>query len=153
MLRYGQTCNGEWLYGHLCSVKYQSVHPEVLFLRCGMVYRLICLIGGAARCSYGHSLTDGFPESIEANGKLLLWNLGKQVQGLALSGEGWWDHFPLLREVSNLKGFVYNKSVDMSRRESRHFFKIHVGISSILHCLFRDRLISFLMSPSDRCWK
>ena len=83
----------------------------------------------------------------------LVWNLGKQVQGLAFSGEVWLEHFfhssgkyPIWRDL-------FTKSVNTGSRKSRHYFKSHVGIGSLLHCLFGDCLISFLTSSSARGWK
>ena len=55
MLRWGQAWQGEWLSDYPCSVKYETVPSEVLFLCCGMVYKLIGSLVEAALCSYGHS--------------------------------------------------------------------------------------------------
>ena len=46
---------------------------------------------------------------------------------------------------------LLTKSVNMGRRDSRHYFKSHV--ESLLHCLFGECLISFWTSSSDRGWK
>ena len=56
--------------------------------------------------------------------------------------------FPLFMEVSNLTDLFTTGSW-----ESRHSFKSHVGIGSLLNCLFDDGFISFLTSSSVRGWK
>ena len=48
---------------------------------------------------------------------------------------------------------LFTKSVNIGPRESRHIFKSHVGIGSLLHCLFGDCLICFLTSFCDKGWK
>ena len=83
----------------------------------------------------------------------LVWNLGKQAQGLAFFRRGLNRAFfhssgkyPIWRDL-------FTKSVNMGSRESRHSFKSHDGIGSLLHSLFGDCLISFLTSSSVRGWK
>ena len=155
MLRWGQAWQGEWLSDHPCSVKYRTVPSEVLFLCCGMVYKLTGPMVETAHCSYGHStgLTDAFSVSLDINGKLLTGlKLGKTSSRHSFfrrvltraffhsSGK-----YPIWRDL-------FAKSVYTGSRESRHF-KSHVGIGSLLHCLFGDCLISFLTSSSVRGWE
>ena len=88
------------------------------------------------------------------NGKLLTGlKLGKTSsrpsffkRGLTRAFFHFSGKYPIWRDL-------FTKSVNTGSRESRHSFKSHVEIGSLLHCLFVDCLISFLTSSSVRGWK
>ena len=80
----------------------------------------------------------------------LVWNLGKQVQVLPFSEEVWLEHVSTLQGSIQFERDLFPKSVSTGSRKSRHSFKSHDGIGSLLHCLFGDFLINFLTLSSVR---
>ena len=72
MPRWGQACQGEWLSGHPCSVKYQTVPSGVLLL--AVEWFISWLVNGIDRTLLIwslNSLTDAFSASLGINDKLL----------------------------------------------------------------------------------
>ena len=83
----------------------------------------------------------------------LVWNLGKQVQGLAFSREVWLEHFSTLQGNIQFEGICLLK-VLVREAENRGIpSRAMLELGSLLHCLFGDCLISFLTSSSVRGWK
>ena len=80
----------------------------------------------------------------------LVWNLGKQVQGPAFCRICFTRAFPTLQGSIQFETICWLKVLNLGRRESRHSFKSHVGIASLLHYLFGNFCISFLTSSSVR---
>ena len=98
--------------------------------------------------------TDAFSVSLDINGKLLTGlKRGKTSSRPSFYRRGLTRAFIHSSGKCPIWRDLFTKSVNTGSRGSRHSFKGHVGIGSLLHCLFGDCLISFLTSSSVRGWK